>query len=499
MNLTNIDRKRIDQIYNALTRANIQIKRDACEQILLYHNYLRENNEDLNMTRIHNFDAMIRKHYIDSLIILNILNESGISLPSTIMDLGTGPGLPGIPLAIANTNIEFILTEGRKNRCDFLRECIKISGIKNAIVVDKKVNYDFDYPVPGIITRAFSNIAETIRRTDNVLEENGLLILMKGPNCDPEIQETEELYGENYSLILNRSYTLPDSNDRRRLVVYRRKSPRGSLHEKDHRISEYPFQFIESSSNPRFKIWKTLNSSRGIKKNNLAIASGIRMIYDILDTKITLCDSLIFDSENSALRFIEECPVEIDFYNRKILNLSVLDKKLFSELDFNNTGSPLLILNVPEFTEWESNSDTDGFTLFLPLSDPENLGAALRTVKSFPPDRVVLLKESCHPYLPKALRSAAGITPGIEILSGPSLDELKTSKQLYYLDMDGEDIDSVKFPDNFSLIVGMESGNIGKISGKSVGIPMAAGIDSLNASVATGIALYEISKSRKLK
>src|ERR1700710_482713 len=85
------------------------------DQLWAYHGMLRAANADLNLTRIHNFENMVLKHYVDSLLVLKFED-----LPSPLMDMGSGPGLPGIPLKIARPGTSMILAEPRGARAEFL-------------------------------------------------------------------------------------------------------------------------------------------------------------------------------------------------------------------------------------------------------------------------------------------------------------------------------------------------------------------------------------------
>src|SRR5665213_1091777 len=85
------------------------------DQLWAYHQMLRKANAELNLTRIHNFENMVLKHYVDSLLVLD-----HIELPAPLIDMGSGPGLPGIPLKIARPEVPMILAEPRGVRADFL-------------------------------------------------------------------------------------------------------------------------------------------------------------------------------------------------------------------------------------------------------------------------------------------------------------------------------------------------------------------------------------------
>ncbi len=89
----------------------ISLAADQIDSLWSYHRLLRTANARLNLTRIHNFENMVLKHYADSLLVLEFLE-----LPSPLIDMGSGPGLPGIPLAIARPATRMILAEPRGGR-----------------------------------------------------------------------------------------------------------------------------------------------------------------------------------------------------------------------------------------------------------------------------------------------------------------------------------------------------------------------------------------------
>src|SRR4051794_26333841 len=103
-----------------------------------YHRLLREANAELNLTRIHQFENMVLKHYVDSLLVLKFAE-----LPSPLIDMGSGPGLPGVPLKIARPDVEMILAEPRGNRAEFLKMVCDRLNLQGVEVVARKVNSRF--------------------------------------------------------------------------------------------------------------------------------------------------------------------------------------------------------------------------------------------------------------------------------------------------------------------------------------------------------------------
>lgn len=184
-----------------------------------YHTLLRERNAACDLTRIHQFDAMVQKHYIDSVWVTKVLRRP---LPNPLLDLGTGAGLPGIPLKIVSPGTRLILAEGRHLRVQFLREVIEALHLRDVEIWDRRIGPEFRTPVQGVITRAVEAIPGTLARVRGCIQAGGRVLFMKGPGCDPEIAAAKEAFAEIYSLEEDIPYCLPHSPHRRRLVVFRR-------------------------------------------------------------------------------------------------------------------------------------------------------------------------------------------------------------------------------------------------------------------------------------
>ncbi len=125
---------------------------------------LRAANERLNLTRIHNFENMVLKHYVDSLLVLRF-----VELPSPLIDMGSGPGLPGIPLKIARPGVRMILAEPRgRGRTSSARSASEL-GLDEVEVYAHKVGRTIPGQVAGVISRAVASIPETLDRVASCL------------------------------------------------------------------------------------------------------------------------------------------------------------------------------------------------------------------------------------------------------------------------------------------------------------------------------------------
>lgn len=209
---------RIESMDAILRKSGIRLSEEQTKLLWRYHNLLRLRNVGNELTRLIGFETIVVKHYVDCLIVGNL-----IRLPSPLVDVGTGPGFPGIPLKIRYPEIDMILAEPRPKRVAFLNEVIGDLGLKKTSVFDHRVvSQSFTTPVQGVITRAVETMDKTLLRTSGSLQPNGQVIFMKGPNADAEIREVHARFGDQFTLEMDQPYTLPHTQHHRRLVVWRK-------------------------------------------------------------------------------------------------------------------------------------------------------------------------------------------------------------------------------------------------------------------------------------
>jgi 16S rRNA (guanine(527)-N(7))-methyltransferase RsmG len=202
-------------------RSQLPLSENQVQQIWHYHNLLRKKNAEYDLTRIYQFDNMVQKHYVDCVLAAKLLEWK---LPSPLLDIGTGAGLPGVLLKIACPETEIILSEGRHKRVAFLREVVQALGLKGIEIFEGKIYPSFSRSVNGVITRALESIPKTLDRVMKCLVPDGRAIFMKGPSCGDELEEALRAFRNAFDLIQDISYTIPHSPHRRRLIVFKRLS-----------------------------------------------------------------------------------------------------------------------------------------------------------------------------------------------------------------------------------------------------------------------------------
>jgi 16S rRNA (guanine527-N7)-methyltransferase len=202
-------------------RSRLSLSEKQIQQVWKYHNLLRKRNAEYDLTRIYQFDNMVQKHYVDCVLVAKLLEWD---LPSPLLDIGTGAGLPGILLKIACPETEIILSEGRHKRITFLHEAVQTLGLKGIEIYEGKIYPSFSRSVSGVITRALESIPKTLDRVMKCLAPGGKAIFMKGPSCDDEVEDALRTFRDQYRPVQDISYTIPHSPHRRRLIVFKRLS-----------------------------------------------------------------------------------------------------------------------------------------------------------------------------------------------------------------------------------------------------------------------------------
>jgi 16S rRNA (guanine(527)-N(7))-methyltransferase RsmG len=201
-----------------LLDAGIRLDDRALDRLWRYHTLLHTRNDDRDLTRIVGFEPMVIKHYVDSMIAGDLF-----PLPGTMLDIGTGAGLPGIPLSIRYPKVKFTLAEPRPRRVAFLEEVRAALRLDNVRVFDHKVSSrSFRQPVDGVITRALEPMEKTLARTGGCTGVGARYVFLKGPAVDEELRVIDRRFGGEVKLLLDRAYTLPGIGHDRRLIVLER-------------------------------------------------------------------------------------------------------------------------------------------------------------------------------------------------------------------------------------------------------------------------------------
>ena len=245
---------------------------------------------------------------------------------------------------------------------------------------------------------------------------------------------------------------------------------------------------ITSPQNSTYKKLLSLTSAKGLKKEGLFLLSGKKLVREFLaKPKLEIAYELV----SGKLK-----PLTGKGKAAEILELS---KPLFDEIDCVGTHYNILVLRQPGIEKVDAeklkNYKPSGLEVILPVGDPGNLGALLRSCEAFGVSRVILTEEAAHPFLPKTVKASAGSVMRLPLMRGPALSVFPD--HCIALDAAGISIDGFSWPKNSLLAVGEEGAGLGKTKFKQrLSIP-THGVESLNAVVAASIALFDYSRKRR--
>jgi len=166
--------------------------------LIKYVELLNKWNKAYNLTAVRKPEQMVTRHLLDSLSICPYLRGK------SLLDVGTGAGLPGIPLAIVFPERQFTLLDSNNKKTRFVVQAVSELELLNVDVVQSRVEeFESDVLFDTIITRAYSTIGDMIGQTAHLLAAEGVFLAMKGINPIAEIDELPSDYVIEQSHVVN--------------------------------------------------------------------------------------------------------------------------------------------------------------------------------------------------------------------------------------------------------------------------------------------------------
>ncbi len=173
-----------DQLQRGLIALGLALERDTQQRLLDYIALIEKWNRVYNLTAIREPEKMVSHHLLDSLAVAPHLHAE------RLLDVGSGAGLPGIPLALANVHMHVTLLDSNHKKTAFLNQAVMELKLKNADVCGERVeSWQTQNKFGQIISRAFSDMGEFVRMTRHLLAPGGLFVAMKGLHPYEEIEK----------------------------------------------------------------------------------------------------------------------------------------------------------------------------------------------------------------------------------------------------------------------------------------------------------------------
>ena len=172
------------QLEQGLTALGVSLPQAARKSLLGYRDLLAKWNRTYNLTSITEPAQMISHHLLDSLAVLPHLPIG------RVIDIGTGPGLPGIPLSIARPEQQFVLLDSNGKKTRFINQVVGELGLHNVTVINERVeNYRPEKRFDVVISRAFATINDMLEASTHLVTEKGLFLAMKGKYPHSEVEQ----------------------------------------------------------------------------------------------------------------------------------------------------------------------------------------------------------------------------------------------------------------------------------------------------------------------
>jgi len=174
----------LNKLSRLLDQAGISLSVHQQEQLVAYVDMLNKWNKAYNLTSVRDANQMLVRHILDSIVVAPYLQGT------RFIDVGTGPGLPGIPLSIVRPECHFILLDSLGKRVRFLKQVQHELKLDNITPVQSRVeDFPAEPPFDGVISRAFASLDDMLSWCHHLPGEQGRFYALKGLVPDDEIAQ----------------------------------------------------------------------------------------------------------------------------------------------------------------------------------------------------------------------------------------------------------------------------------------------------------------------
>ncbi|WP_261842955.1 16S rRNA (guanine(527)-N(7))-methyltransferase RsmG [Aliamphritea ceti] len=191
----------------------LQLNEQQYTALLQYHALLVKWNKTFNLTAVRSPEEMITRHLVDSLSVLPHIRAE------RLIDVGSGPGLPGIPLAICRPDLPITLLDSNIKKSRFQFQAKAELKLDNVEVVHERVEkFQPEILFDGIISRAFASLQDMLNWTQHLCAPEGVFLAMKGMYPVEEIEQLPDHIRLHESLELS----VPGTEGERHLLIFGR-------------------------------------------------------------------------------------------------------------------------------------------------------------------------------------------------------------------------------------------------------------------------------------
>ncbi len=190
----------------------VELTAEQAEQLLAYLHEFHKWNQAYNLSAVRSPEQMLPRHLLDSLSVLPHVSRKA---PKRVIDVGTGGGLPGIPLAIAMPDCHFTLLDSNGKKTRFLFHIKTRLGLDNVQVENRRVEQfrpEAGYDL--VVSRAFASLSDMVSGCEHLLSPDGCYMAMKGVYPEDELAAVVD----RVKLLASHSLEVPGSEGERHLL-----------------------------------------------------------------------------------------------------------------------------------------------------------------------------------------------------------------------------------------------------------------------------------------
>jgi 16S rRNA (guanine527-N7)-methyltransferase len=203
----------LQQLQSMLAQTDLDVTDMQQKQLVQLVELLNKWNKAYNLTSVREPAQMLVKHIMDSIVVSPYLQGE------RLIDVGTGPGLPGLPLAILNPDKKFVLLDSLGKRLSFIRQAVLALGLKNVEFVQSRVEeYQPDEKFDVVLSRAFASLSDMLFWCKHLPNETGHFLALKGQYPEQEIAQLDK----QFELIGSIPLRVPNLEGERCLVKVKR-------------------------------------------------------------------------------------------------------------------------------------------------------------------------------------------------------------------------------------------------------------------------------------
>lgn len=179
--MTDLNTELRAQLLRGATEMSVTLNESQIEKLLAYVREFEKWNKAYNLSAVRDIRQMVARHLLDSLSVVPWFNGDKKFSATRVIDVGTGGGLPGIPLAIMFPEKQFTLLDSNGKKTRFLFHVKTLLGLTNVKVENRRVEeFQPEQKFNAVVSRAFASLQDMTEGCAHLLEEGGIFLAMKG-------------------------------------------------------------------------------------------------------------------------------------------------------------------------------------------------------------------------------------------------------------------------------------------------------------------------------